>query len=975
MREKTIPIKIASMTYRIVQKQWIEELQIELTEMQHIGSGAQILHLGNQDAENVFCLSFRTIPPSSNGIAHILEHTVLCGSKRYPGRDPFFGMARRSLNTFMNAFTGTDFTCYPAASEIPKDFYHLLEVYLDAVFFPLLTKESFLQEGHRLEFQEIDVPSSPLQYKGIVFNEMKGALASGEARLSECLMHHLFPDTPYGYNSGGDPKEIPKLSHEELRAFHKQFYHPSNCLFFFYGNLPLEQHLACLENRVFPFFSYQTPPEPIRHQPRFAHPKKIQDSYPLGDDEQPQHLVGFGWLTCSLHEKQDVLILSVLDMILMGTDAGLLKKELLATQLCHTVDSTLDDDLVDVPYFLICKGCRADAAVGLEYVVRQTLENLSSAPFPPEVVEGAMHQLEMARTEITGNSTPYGLSLFFRAGLLQQQGGRIEDGLRVHSLFTELRQQLADPLFLPNKIRQFFLDCPHHIQVELIPDSKLNQAEWEAEQSALEELRKALSPEQAQHIVEEATQLIEQQEETDNRSLPSLKLEDVPIQGKQYPIEEEHYKGISIRHHDVFTNGHVYVDLLFSVPDFPIEWLPFIRLFVWMAPQLGCAGRSYEDHLNFVLQHIGAFGCSLDLYPQSQDPNALKPTLAIRGKCLSRKMPELFSLIRDALGSVDVHDIPRIRDLLRHHLYETRMAIQQQSLRYAVHLGSAACTYGGALAEQCHGLHYFWWLEHITREFETNPHPLIEKLGSISQYWYRLAPHTLVLSCSRHDYHALRHQRFYDLFEQAIPQTTLWIYPKERLPVISHGRLISSPVASSALIFPSIPYQDPRSAALSIAAEVMTHTTLHPEIREQGGAYGAGATHSAQSGIFYLYSYRDPHLTSTYDSFRRSITRVIEGRVTEEELLEAKFSLFQDLDSPVAPGSRGMISTARLLSGKTDQDRQRYRDAIRATDIASLAQSVADILPPDQGIWIPFANPEFFAQHACNLPLEKISQF
>ncbi len=963
------------MSYRILKKQWIEELQIELTELHHEGTGAQILHLANQDIENVFCLSFRTIPPSSNGVAHILEHTVLCGSERYPGRDPFFSMARRSMNTFMNAFTGTDFTCYPAASEIPKDFYHLLEVYLDAVFFPLLTKESFLQEGHRLEFQEIDNPTSPLQYKGIVFNEMKGALASGEARLSESLMHHLFPNTPYGYNSGGDPQEIPKLSHEELRKFHQQFYHPSNCLFFFYGNLPLQDHLACLEQRVFPFFTYQTPPAPIALQPRFSHPKTVQGSYPLGEGEQPQRFVGFGWLTCSILDQQDILTLSVLDMILMGTDAGLLKKQLLATQLCLSLDSTLDDDLVEVPYFIICKGCRADAAAGLAQVLQQTLEELASSPFPQEVVEGAIHQLEMARTEITGNSTPYGLSLFFRAGLLKQQGGNIEDGLRTHSLFTALRDQLSDPLFLPRKLRQFLIDSSHQVQVELLPNADLSQQEWDQEQKVLQTLHQSLSAEQQNTLMQEAQQLLEQQAEEDNTSLPSLTLEDVPLKGKLYPVEEEDYQGIKIHHHDVFTNGHLYVDLLFSIPDFPLEWLPLLRLFTWIAPQLGCAGRTYEAHLNFLLEHIGGFGCSLDFYPQAQDPNQLRPTLAIRGKCLSRKAPELFSLIRDALGSIDVYDIPRIRDLLRHHLYEMRMSVQNQSLRYAVHLGSAAFTCGGSLSEQCYGLHYFWALEKIVLDFEKNPQTLMEQLGTISQYWYRALPHTLVLSCNRDDYHHLRQHRFYDLFEDLRPARLDWVYPKETLSVVSHGRLISSPVASSALIFPSVPYQDPRSAALSVAAELMTHTTLHPEIREKGGAYGAGATHSAQSAIFYLYSYRDPHLHSTYDSFQRSIARMIHGEISDEELLEAKFSLFQDLDSPVAPGSRAMVTVGLSLSGKHIEDRQRYRDAIRSVDIATLAQHVADILDPTKGIWIPFASAEFFAQHGCTLSLETISKY
>ena len=238
------------LNFTITKQIEIDELNCTLTELVHEKSGACILHIGNDDPENVFNLSFSTHPNSSNGVAHILEHTVLCGSAKYPVPDPFFEMTRRSLNTYMNALTGADFTCYPAASQVKKDFFNLLDVYVDSVFHPSLKKESFLQEGHRLEFANKEEPSSPLTFQGIVFNEMKGALASGEARLNECVMEALFPDITYGVNSGGDPKEIVKLTYEELQAFHEEYYHPSRCLYYFYGNIPLEEHLTYLEENV-----------------------------------------------------------------------------------------------------------------------------------------------------------------------------------------------------------------------------------------------------------------------------------------------------------------------------------------------------------------------------------------------------------------------------------------------------------------------------------------------------------------------------------------------------------------------------------------------------------------------------------------------------------------------------------------------------------------------------------------------------
>ena len=270
-------------TFTAVKISPIDELKATLYELEHGPTGAQVMHIDCNDIENLFCISFQTLPKDSTGTAHILEHTVLCGSKKYPVKDPFFSMTRRSLNTFMNAMTGADFTCYPAASQVKQDFYNLLEVYLDAVFFPNLKKLSFLQEGHRLEFQKPKDLDSPLVYKGIVFNEMKGAMSAPEARLWNSLMENLTPNLPYAYNSGGDPKDIPKLTYQELKDFHKTFYHPSQALFFFYGNMPLKAHLDFIEKNALKSFVKKPPLAPILKQNRFSSPKSYRTLYPLDE--------------------------------------------------------------------------------------------------------------------------------------------------------------------------------------------------------------------------------------------------------------------------------------------------------------------------------------------------------------------------------------------------------------------------------------------------------------------------------------------------------------------------------------------------------------------------------------------------------------------------------------------------------------------------------------------------------------------
>ncbi len=337
----------------------IPELQCVLRELVHEKTGAQVMHIENEDPENVFCLSFRTLPDTSNGVAHILEHTVLCGSEKFPVKDPFFAMNRRSLNTFMNALTGSDFTCYPAASQVSKDFYNLLDVYIDAVFKPLLNELSFLQEGCRLEFSTPDNPETLLEYKGIVYNEMKGALSSPTTRLSEAINETLFPHLTYGINSGGDPKVIPELTYHDLKEFHRTYYHPSRCLFFFYGNMPLEQHLDFIAEHALQNVEKLDPIPQLPLQPRFREPREKIMAYPISPDEDPKDktLLAFSWLTCHILEQQELLALSVIEIALLDNDASPLKMALLKSGLCKQVSAYSEDEISEVPFIIVLIGC------------------------------------------------------------------------------------------------------------------------------------------------------------------------------------------------------------------------------------------------------------------------------------------------------------------------------------------------------------------------------------------------------------------------------------------------------------------------------------------------------------------------------------------------------------------------------------------------------------------------------------------
>lgn len=911
----------------------ISELQCFLTELVHEPTGACIMHLGNEDPENLFCLSFQTLPYSSNGVAHILEHTVLCGSDKFPVKDPFFAMTRRSLNTFMNALTGSDFTCYPAASQVPKDFYNLLEVYLDAVFHPHLKELSFLQEGHRLEFATPSDPSSPLERKGIVYNEMKGALSSASARLSEAINQTLFPDVMYGVNSGGDPKEIATLTYQELKDFHQKFYHPSRCLFFFYGNMPLENHLDFISKQTLSKAQKAEALPSIPLQPRFKQPVYRELFYPIARDEEgaEKSQIAFTWLTCHILEQQEALALSILEIILLDTDASPLKMALMKTGLCKQVSAFIDVEINEIPCGVILKGCRPEHADTLESVLMNTLKSISEQGISIQSVENAIHQLEFHGSEITGDHAPFGLSLFMRSGLLKQHGAAPELGLMMHSLFERIRQlALEDPFFFSHLIRKYFLNNTHFTRIVMQPDKTLGEREVNDERQLLDQLKSSLSKQQIQEIVDKAEELAafqKQQENGDIDILPKVSLNDVPLNAKNYPMTEEAAGKLKLFHHQVFTNDIIYADLVLDLPDLPEEDLPYLRFLTLVLTQMGCKDRNYAENLEYIQAHTGGIGAGISLNLQAHDHNFFSPTFHLRGKALHRKASKLFTLIQETLTSAHLNDLHRLKEIIVKHFTAIESRLNQSALKYAVNLSASALDVPSKIANDLYGLNYFWKLKEIVNHFEKEGPLLLAKLLELQKKVLHLDKPHLIVSCDGKTYDGLKDHRFYGLEELEAAPFQPWRGNYPLMEVKSQGRIIASPVAFIGKVFPTVSYTHSDAPALNIAAFLFDNLTLHKRIREQGGAYGGGSVNNALSGNFYFYSYRDPNIASTLKAFEESIHHIMKGEFSDADLEAAKLEMIQSWDTPISPGSQAEVAYGWMREGRTLALRQAFRNA------------------------------------------------
>lgn len=954
------PLDAVGQTYKdflITKYLPLDELQSTLIELIHVPTGARIIQIANGDPENLFCLSFQTLPYSSNGVAHILEHTVLCGSEKFPVKDPFFAMTRRSLNTYMNALTGQDFTCYPASSQVEKDFYNLLEVYLDAVFHPELKEVSFLQEGHRLEFT---TPKGPLQFQGVVYNEMKGAMSSIDSRLWAALSKHLTPDLPYAHNSGGDPKSIPELTYQELLDFHREFYHPSRCLFFFYGNLPLVKNLDFIEKELSRAKKI-TPLPPLPKQKRYVTPVIAQERYPIheGESTDQKTQIAFAWLTTSIAHQEEILALSLLESILTDTDASPLTKALLKSGLCTQVDSALDIEMSEIPWVITCKGCNGSDADKLQKLLFKTLKKVT---FTPEEIEAALHQAEFQRMEIGAEGGPFGLTLFMRAGLIKQHGCEAENALLIHTLFSALRAHLKDPDYLPNLLKKHILDNPHFVRLTLTPDPALGKEELEGEKKRLHEIREQLTDKQAEEILAQSAKLAAYQEALEHQSidcLPKVTLKDVPPHARDVSLID---KGTAL-HHACFTNQILYADLIFELPALTLEELPFLSLFARLLPEVGCGGRNYEETLAYQQSYIGGFDASLALHVTQADPNLCRPAFSLRGKSLYRNADKLFTLFSDYVNAIDLTDKARIQEWLSQHATELQERLSRAAMSYAIQTSLSSLSGPSFVYDQWHGLPYYQsvlkWAKKCDAKFLNALKAIATKVLGVKNYH-------LILTCDETTYQHLEKERFHGL---KLPNKsyTPWTghYP---LPAPQpQARFIAAPVAFTSLGLRTISYNHPDSPLLLISTELMENTLLHKEIREKGGAYGSGATYTPSTGNFHFQAYRDPHLKNSVDTFYKAIQAIADQSFNERELEEAKLGVLQSLDAPIPPGNRAMVAYSWLRAGRTYALREEFRQKILLATGPEIAAAVQKHLMGKEGVLVSLLGKELYEKEGSSL--------
>ena len=904
----------------------IPDIRVTAYEIEHEPTGAKVLHLHCDDRENLFAIGFRTPPRDSTGVPHILEHSVLAGSERYPLKDVFNELLRGTLQTFINAFTYPDKTIYPVASQERRDFFNLARVYTDLVLRPRLLKETFLQEGHHLEFDA----NGELAVSGIVYNEMKGAYSSPEALMYKAVQEALYPETPYACDSGGNPEAIPDLTYEQFRAFHRTFYSPTNARVFLYGDIPTEEHLAFLAEML-AGFDRTVVDSSINLQEHWRQPRAIHGFYPIDPEEKPtgKTTVNLAWMTAENTDPEAAMLVTIVADLLVGSAAAPLRKALIDSGLGEDLSPVtgLERDLRQIAFAVGLRGTDPDKAPRIEALTLETLRSLAAAGFDRELIEGTLHQVEFHGREMVRGAYPYGIVLMGRAYHTWLYEGDPLTDLNFPRTILEIRRKWeADPALFQGVVRRWFLDNPHRLLSIMEPSRTMQEEREEAIRERMARLKSSLSPEAEERIHRETQVLKRFQTEPDPpeavATLPRLAIGDISREIDTTPTERTAIGGVPTLIHDLFTNGIAYLDLAFDVSDVPEELQPCLPLLGKLTVQMGAAGLSYEAMAKRIALRTGGLGANVAT-GLTVDGAGNWQKMLFSVKALYRNVDEAIGIVEDILKEGDLGDAARMRDLILEKKNDLHAAVIPSGHLFAQMAAAAALSVSAWRTEQWHGRTQLKFIAGTADRLPDRGEELREKLMRLREIVFVRSRLHLNLTA---DEEGLRLLTGAADRLSTLPAGNPPAQAEDKRPGPAHvGIAIPAQVSYVAKVLSAPPYRDPLAAPLFVLAKQLSNGYLYRHIRVQGGAYGGSCRYEPLSGLFAFLSYRDPHLTETLDVYRDAADDVSRNPVSPEELEKAVIGSIGTLDRPMDPAGRGYTALIREFSGLSDPDRRRFR--------------------------------------------------
>lgn len=936
-----------------IQEQFLEEYKSTAILYRHEKTGAEVMSVLNEDENKVFGIVFRTPPKDSTGIPHILEHSVLCGSRKYPLKEPFVELLKGSLHTFLNAFTYPDRTCYPVASTNTKDFYNLVDVYLDAVFFPKCVSElqTFQQEGWHYELND---PSEEVTLKGVVFNEMKGVYSQPDNTLGRISQQALFPDNAYGVDSGGDPTVIPKLTFSEFQEFHRKFYHPSNARIWFYGDDDPNERLRLISAYLKEFELNEAARESeVKVQKLFSEPKRVVEKYAAGDldDLKKKHMVCVNWL---LSEKpldlETELALGFLDHLMLGTPAAPLRKALLESGLGEAlVGGGIEDELLQPQFSLGLKNVAEEDIPQTEELILSKLRELVDEGFTPDAIEASMNTIEFSLRENNTGSFPRGLSLMLRSVGKWLYGGDPFEPLRfakpLEALKARIAKEGAKSVFSP-LIQEFLLDNPHKVTVVLQPDSEKGTIEESREKEMLAKLKASMTKDDLVELARATEQLRLKQETPDPpealATVPSLSLADIPKEPIHIPLDVGEIQGTTVLRHDLFTNDILYAEVAFDMSSIHSKLLPLVPLFCQSLLEMGTKDMDFVQ-LN---QLIGRKTGGISVFPSTSSMRGRKEPsshIIMRGKAMASQVQELFQLMRILLQDVQFTDQQRFKQFVSQSKARMESRLRGSGHSIAAARMDAKMNVAGWVSEQMGGLSYFDYLRTLEKQVESDWSTVAAALEEIRHSF--LSRKGALVNLTADERLLSASESHVSLLLQAFPSdvasgTETW---SKCLARVNEGLIVPTQVnyVGKAGNIYDTGYKLNGSAY--VISKYIGNTWLWDRVRVSGGAYGGFCDFDSHSGVFSFLSYRDPNLLKTLDIYDNTAEFLRGLELDNDSLKKAIIGTIGDIDSYQLPDAKGYSSMLRYLLGITEEERKQRREEILSTSLSDFKE-FADVL-------------------------------
>lgn len=940
--------------FELVDEQTVTELATVARMWRHTVTGAQLLSMVNSDENKVFGVSFRTPPKDSTGVAHILEHSVLCGSEKYPVKEPFVELLKGSLQTFLNAFTYPDKTCYPVASTNLQDFYNLVDVYLDACFFPRITESIFRQEGWHYEVEGAD---RQLSYKGVVFNEMKGVYSSPDSVLGEQSQQSLFPDITYGLDSGGHPEVIPDLTYDQFHMFHETYYHPSNGRFYFWGDDPEEERLARL-GKLLDRFGPLAVDSSVPLQPLFSEPRTVVSGYAAGpaqDEEDARGMFSVNWLLPETVEVELNFAFHMLEQILVGLPASPLRKALIESGLGEDlVGVGLESELRQMYFSTGLKGIDPDDAPAVEALIFDTLRTLADKGIDPSCVEAAVNSVEFSLRENNTGRFPVGLSLMVRALSTWLYDGDPLALLAFEKPLASIKQRLAkgERLF-EELITCAFLTNTHRTTVLLVPDEELQEVRTRREKERLALVRAGLDEPSLNHLEHRAQELKAAQEAPDDpeavAAIPRVTVDDLPRTNILIPSAFEELSGVQVMTHDLPTAGIVYADLSFDMRCVSDDLLPLVPLLARCLTEMGTAKRDFVELGMRIAAKTG--GIEGDMLVTSMlDTRQPVVRLLVNAKATVGNADAMFDLLREVLMDLQLDDRERFRSILleekaraEEQLVPSGHAVVMSRLRS--HFSTSAW-----VNELTDGISHLYFLRKLVARVDSDWSGVLAQLQQLKSILVRKGGALLNITLDEDNWKLVApHAKAFiaALPEKSVPDG-LWN------PVLCTEHEAFSIPAQVNYVGKAANLYDLGYTYHGSANVIFKHLRmgwLWDKVRVQGGAYGAFAAFDRISGTLAQVSYRDPNLLKTLDIYDASANYLRTLSLSAEELEKAIVGAIGEMDSHMLPDAKGASAMSRHLIGETEASRQKVRDEILSTTLGHF-RAFGDILSAaaEQGV-------------------------